>query len=602
MLMVVAVVFAGCYDYDRYDTVRSGEPVRVELAYTFSSSAAGNQTRQAVEVVVPNTSSPRLPDNLTIIPMIDGVPQITETTWANPVEKKNTSDRTTSLYYYSQYCDFAEGVDECLVYGSVNDIPSTGGVDPKVYNGTINPSITPSSVTTQGLSSLRFDLEPIYKSSDYNETAETGKDGIPTGASTLAGYLTDVANAHDESLNLYWKNSTNIILKNLFENFTNHGYDLPGSAATVKKWLEALITAAQKYMPNQNPPVEIPAAISVDPNAPFILQAIIDAAGAKKLAIGEITDGSYPRNIKLPDGAAALRWKDVVEDNVPVKKFVPQMNTTTFDNINSMSRYAYPAALYYFVDSEIRTSKGMVSLPTEYNKVTSTDTKEAWENIIQQNFTDEYEVTSETKAVALKDPVQYAVAQLQVNLKASDSALPDAENVNVSVGSNFPLKGVIVCGQRPVSYQFVPENNLDVNVKFIYDSQVNANCTLSTTQTDAACTTLVLQSYDGEDVNIILEFENNSDKDFKGVDGTIYPGTRFYLIGKVDHSNPTAGIDQTNNGRVFTKDYITTVNMKVTSLAGAYNVLPNLLSNNLEIGVETTPEWIAAPPTTVILE
>jgi len=57
-----------------------------------------------------------------------------------------------------------------------------------------------------------------------------------------------------------------------------------------------------------------------------------------------------------------------------------------------------------------------------------------------------------------------------------------------------------------------------------------------------------------------------------------------------------------NNKQVFTKDYITTVNMTVSSLARAYNVPPNLLSPNLEIGVETTPEWEGATPTVIRLD
>ena len=42
--------------------------------------------------------------------------------------------------------------------------------------------------------------------------------------------------------------------------------------------------------------------------------------------------------------------------------------------------------------------------------------------------------------------------------------------------------------------------------------------------------------------------------------------------------------------------------MTVSSLAKAYNVLPNLLTSNLEIGVETTPQWIAATPTAIRLD
>jgi hypothetical protein len=175
------------------------------------------------------------------------------------------------------------------------------------------------------------------------------------------------------------------------------------------------------------------------------------------------------------------------------------------------------------------------------------------------------------------------------------------------------LKGIIVCDQRPVDYKFEQEtieqgSTSDANVLFIYDNQVKEGCCLTTTADNTwkeGCNTLVLQSQMGEDVNIILEFENNSDEDFTCVDGIVYRGTRFYLIGKVEAAryNPSeSNINSENNKQIFTKDYITTVNMTVSSLAKAYNVPPNLLSNNLEIGVETTPQWVAAQPTVIRLE
>lgn len=588
------MMLTGCIDYD--ENVFNGDPVRVELAYTFSPSAAGNQTRQSSKVVVPNATNPRLPDNLMIVPMIGESPQKTETTWNEPVKK--VSDRYTSLYYYSQYCDFEPGVDKCLVYGSANDVPPTTGVDSRVYNGKLIPSIDFSTVTDQStlnLNDLTFDLEPIFKSEAYNETKNTGKDGIPTDASTLAGYLTEVANAHTNE-GQYWKNSPNVILKNLFDNFTNYGRNLPGSAASVKALLTALNAVAKSYRNESGTIGETEVAI---------LNAIITNTAADKVtaAIGDVT---YPRNINLPDGAAALRWVEVEENNETVKKFMPQMKTTTLDNINTITRFAYPASLYYFVNSGIQTSEGMVSLPTEYNKITVSDTKTAWDAILTQNFKAGGEVTATTRAVALTDPVQYAVAQLQVNTSYSTpsgkpaNTLPDAVNANIPVDNNFALKGVIICGQRPVNYNFVPGDNSDALTKFIYDSQVKEDCTLSATSTTAACTTLVLQSYGGEDVNIILEYENNSELTFKCVDGIVYPHTRFYLIGKVGAAGGTGG-DEISSGRVFTKDYITTVNMTVTSLAKAYNVLPNLLGGSLELGVELTTKWIQAETTNVLL-
>jgi hypothetical protein len=113
----------------------------------------------------------------------------------------------------------------------------------------------------------------------------------------------------------------------------------------------------------------------------------------------------------------------------------------------------------------------------------------------------------------------------------------------------------------------------------------------------------VLQSYRGEDVLIILEFENNSSTDFEGVNGTVYRGTRFYLIGKVNAlTEEQMDSSKEETKQVFTKDYITTVKMTVSSLAKAYSVLPSLLNNNLEIGIEATPQWVAATPTVQRLE
>ena len=110
--------------------------------------------------------------------------------------------------------------------------------------------------------------------------------------------------------------------------------------------------------------------------------------------------------------------------------------------------------------------------------------------------------------------------------------------------------------------------------------------------------TLSLQTNDAEDVKIILEFVNNSDVDFKGVNGMVYRGTKFYLVanisvGDVDESTPDI------SRRVFTQQHTTKVKMRVEGLSKAYNVVPDILSSRLEVGVQTTPEWTESTPTTV---
>ena len=99
-------------------------------------------------------------------------------------------------------------------------------------------------------------------------------------------------------------------------------------------------------------------------------------------------------------------------------------------------------------------------------------------------------------------------------------------------------------------------------------------------------------------MTVVVEFENQSNTTFRGVDGVIYPGTRFYLVGKV---TPTATPVEDHEKRVFTQDYTTTMQMTINSLANAYNILPNILSPRLELGIEIMP-WREAHGTNVPLD
>ena len=579
ILSLLSVIMTGCRDYDA-DVVANNAPVRVDIAFTFSSSVAGSQTRQADDLVQNTAERRPNPNSLHIVALKDCELMNSEIFWEEPVYIQGAAPQPASYLYHSGYCNIAKGVNRCLVYGDVADAES-GSIPSKLYNGSLVKSPLNNITTNAGLRDVSFSLESIFDGPD-----------IPSDATTLAATLTGVANLED------WVNSDNNILKNLRQNFTNHGFNLPGSAASVKKWLEALASAAQSYVDNPSGLTETDKTIlgSVKTSA-------INAA--QSISIDDATSPPYPRSLYLPDGAAVLRWVESATGG----SFQPQMQTTTIDNINTVSRFAYPAALYYFVDSGIKTSDSKVDFASEYTTVTTTVDKTAWDSFLEQHFADaETKVTSKSKSIALTAPVQYAVAQLQVKVKAkvkaSGSSLPDATSNNISIvnsenGQSFPIKGIIICGQRPVNYLFEQGSNSDAEVKFIYDSQVK-DCSLTTALVDA-CSTLVLQSFTGEDVNIILELENNSGENFKCIDGTVYNGTRFYLVGKVEATGGTGG-DEISRGRVFTKDYITTVNMTVSSLAKAYNVLPNLLSSNLEIGVETTPDWISVTPTVIRME
>ena len=480
-----------------------------------------------------------------------------------------------SYPFFTSSCEFSQGTNAILAYASSNTNASSW--QKGVLDATFN-DYQPANIS--------FRLRTIQSASDY-----LGTEQVKTLPEQLADYLTDIANTSiGEGENIKtWKATMNDDLKLLFKNFTNQlsdevGEVLPGSSANVKAWVEGLKTSLDA----------VTTGLSEDDQA--IKAAIIANIDAKLDKLDPSTGEwkNFPATNHLPDGAAVVRWDGV--------KFVPETQTTTIADINNLERFTYPAEIYYYGNS--------VTWVSGTNLSDNFKEKDNW-NAVLSGF-EQGPVTSSTKTVAMFDPLQYGVGQLKVQLKQTSENLKDSKDINRSVGTeNFKLTGIIVGGQLPVGFDFRPETVYPVyseaDMRFIYDSQVNTNGTganepfyLSTTADETEFTqTLVLQSYTGRSLKLVLEFENNSDQDFYGYNGTVYPGTKFYLVGEVvpksDSEKPKA------SDRVFTQDYITTVNVTVTSLAKAYNVLPNLMSPRLEMGLELTPKWVQATTTDVIL-
>ena len=577
-LMLVLVAMLSSCASDQVQTEEPVPPVVVEEPEPMSlllacAPANSNRalTRLADEVVQLNdAASYRLLQDFRIIAQKknDAGVFIIDSWVDSPSQLVNES---AFKYYHSSYCSMIEGVNACLVYAKAKDEDKGATAATKVYNGSLKPEISAIPTWMASSDELQFSLDPIISD------AIVGDDGIPAEAWTLANALTAIIN-ESEGSTLVWKTSTNAILNNLLQRFTNNKADLPGSAASVKQWMLSLSAAADSYL--ENPPT------SIGDDEKTLLGIIRDKANT---AAGAVT-GNYPRDINLPDGAAALRWTG--------DRFEPQMQTTTLDDINSVSRFVYPPALYYFVDSDIKTSPNLKNYAVDLAETPGL----TWSDFVT-SFP-KSEVESNSKTVVVKDPLQYAVAHLTMRVQANANSLPyETGNANTIDISKLTLKGVMIGGQRPVGYDFKPTSNSQYDVSFIYDSQVNCSDPDSDPEklsvAPATYHTLALQSYDGEDLNIILEFEYSAEETtgFKCLNGYVYPGTRFYLVGEVKATafKEETG-DETSRGRVFTQDYTTAINMTVKSLEKAYNVLPSLLSNSLEIGVMITPQWISAEP------
>ena len=214
------------------------------------------------------------------------------------------------------------------------------------------------------------------------------------------------------------------------------------------------------------------------------------------------------------------------------------------------------------------------------------------------------------KSVAVIDPLSYAVGCLQVGLNVQ-STLADAAGKTITLNdgktegdASFPLTAVLISGQYAQGYDFTPKN--DVNEHIIYDPTIEGNISMggsivSTPTTPTQYTnTLVLQTKDNEKVRFALEFTNNSGEDFEGINGKVFDGTKFYLVGMIE---VPAAVDQDKDfkKRVFTKNHITQGVVRISSLKEAYTYLPDLLDPRLEVGIQLVPNWIQSTTTNVPL-
>lgn len=293
---------------------------------------------------------------------------------------------------------------------------------------------------------------------------------------------------------------------------------------------------------------------------------------------------NFPENVGLPQGVAMVEW------NSGESKFVqavPGGNSYTVD----AAKICYPAALYYYIGTNAKT------YTSEYNLWPNTSA--AWENETWSGWGDE--VTATTRTVALEDNVQYAVGNLKTTVRCTAGSLPDNAdelgpqgNVNyVPVGEGFPVTAIIVGGQPDkVGYDFTGGTKFDYN---IYDKfPANTVAKNETTASNANYTLVLDNSKDGntnKTVYFALELTNNSGINFYGHDGLIANGMKFYLIGELDPTEATFSGTGAKPTNVFTKDYVTTANVKISSLADAYVTIPDLRAERLSLGLSVDLDW-----------
>lgn len=265
--------------------------------------------------------------------------------------------------------------------------------------------------------------------------------------------------------------------------------------------------------------------------------------------------------------------------------------------------YNYPASLYYWANA----------YPVAY---TTTPGFANWNNGVYGlgDGTDREVITPSTTKIALNKTVNYGVARLDVKaaIKTADGATIPAGEVNgapthVTLDNhNFVVTGLLVGGlPDQLDWQMHPSTG-DTYSKVVYDTRLDqANYELTSAVTPdynsinplMYCLLPETADCSGGDLeatgctpNIALEIRNDGPQ-FYGLDGNIIPeGGTFYLVGKLTYKADASKLDVV---RVLQQDYNTTANLTISSLANAYNTVPDLINPRLELALAIDIDWQA---------
>ena len=523
-------------------------------------------------------------DNMTLIPFStkEAIKSSDTRTGSKNINLPNTTANTllsgqiTSTGNAHVYTDVSVpvGVSSFLFYGKAVD--ETAGTDAsKAADMFKYGSLTKAGLSDGAPSGISFTPKQIYSTG----TADTKASALATYLTTIAGSsYTDNATTSAEHK---WSEvapdaqAQGSALQTLYKNFTSL---TAGSSASVQDAVQELYTSLNSLLEGNQ----------TDVNKGIINKIIENIkTGATVGTDGTLTLNSdytgFPANINLPDGAATVKF----ENNA----FSAQTSATyTIDGtqVAALSDYVYPANLWYRANTLIKTSDKV--LTDKYVRGT------AWADILKNYYDGDGVVKNSTASIALKDQIQYAVGRLKMTVKVADATLYDANGETVTVPTGgFPVSAVLIGDQRKVDFQFAP-NKADKQYT-IYDKELSG--INATKDGSSANNTLVLETPADENVNVLLELTNNTGKRFKGKDGYVPAGAKFYLLGTLTPSNGT-GYDATKLNQVFKQDYVTTANFTIKvndgtthdqGLGAAYNVIPDLRTPALSIGLSVDLTW-----------
>lgn len=561
-----------------------------------------------------------------------------------------TSARSSQIY---QDVNIGVGTNNFLFYAEAAVSPAPSTKAEKFANGILTKTL---ATTLTKPSEITFDLNPVYttgESAEYTgaQTAllailngVAGVSFTKSGASTTTNWkdlnpdpsvdglkYQALADLYAEYTKTARNGSGPNVLKTMQALYNNVSYIWKGSTdADVIACCKAIRNAIKPYFtPNHvetDEDTEVPAiTIPASSSSPDYKGEYYTLSWRTDVTTLTAEAKDFPKTtFCLPYGAAELTCTSgtfAYNDDPTGTGFVAGSNLKLTD-------LCFPASLQYFCNTPAKANNNTIddsTWPTTTATWDSFDWATGWGDV----------VTSTTRTIALRNNVNYGVAQLAATVKctnanqdpttskyylvdnsdARDGDATDNSIANIKVvipDDGFTVTGFLIGGQpKQVGWNFLSTSSAAADRScIIYDNTMNGTMAAKAGSATGTNYTLVLDNYTTaatqEPVNIAVELTNNSGTDFWGYNGLITAGQTFYLIGQL---NPNVATGKTGTitwptgatyrfpasgtERVFIQDYTTTATFTINDLKKAYSTIPDLRVAKLELGLSVDLSWTA---------
>lgn len=506
------------------------------------------------------------------------------------------SDYANQGRYIYRDVEIPIGTKHFVFYGKATGTETTTTDPDKLFEkGYLSNNLSGTTGTTVSLDNTNFALQKINETLDLNGATS----GTDKSYRKVLKALQDVTGTKvtDGATTIEWNNITT----SATDMKLNHAEKLWDAFKTLKAGSANSVRITLENLKKSAGVTTLGATETPTADGDGLLKTLvknIDVALTTLLG----TDNTFPADFNLPDGAIAVTYDNTSGNwkyNTPV-----DMNGASINYAN----ITYPASLDYFVNSPAKArndaSTGLTDgIWPEKNKWTKDETG------IWTGWGDE--VKNTTRTIALEKAIQYGVANLELTINAKTNKLLDNakanggqvadQNVDVT-GDKLVMTGVLIGGQpTKVEWNYEPKTGTTFDLT-IYDKKMNGATAsaegINVPVKPTASTpnyTLVLdnnKNTSAKSIYVAVELVNKTGIDFYGADGMIPAGGKFYLIGKLDPTDATTiGDNPKNVDRVFLKDYTTKANLTIKDLKNAYNVIPDLRSTAISVGLAVNLEW-----------